>query len=136
MRRASWTASEQAAQLRQQGDAGLPRPDTTCLARQRREELTDDHARGTVEQAAADARHLAADRRLIDVADRCAAILGRNEGDAPLPATESERAFGGPAQRDSMRRIEIGQFHVGAVSPLYRTDAERHVGAEMCVRYF
>ena len=50
------------------------------LARQRRKELANDYPRGAVEQAAADACHLAADRRLVDVADRGAAIRASNEG--------------------------------------------------------
>ena len=54
---------------------GRDRPGCAAgLTRQRREELADDHARGAIEQAAADARDLAADRRLVDVADRGAAI--------------------------------------------------------------
>src|ERR1700733_7921508 len=121
MQRASLTPSEQAADLRKPGPTRWRGSVTACLARQRREELADDHPRGPLEQATADARHLAADRRLIDVADRGAAILGRNEGDASLAAAEAERALGGAAERDRMRRIEVGQFHIGAIRSFHRT---------------
>src|SRR5580692_2845581 len=108
--------SEQAADSRKQGRTRLRGSVTACFARQRREELANDPPRGPVEQATANARHFAADRRRIDVADRGAAILGRNEGDASLAAAETERALGGAAERDRMRRIEVGQFYIGAIA--------------------
>ena len=111
---------------------------TAGLARQRRKELANDHPRGAVEQAAADACHLAADRRLVDEVDRGAAIRDRNpQGDAPFAAAESgRRAFGGAAERDRMRRIEVGQFDVGAVASLHGTPhrgSRRHGNA--CRRF-
>src|ERR1700687_1649291 len=99
--------SEHAADSRKQGRTRLRGSVTACLARQRREELANDHPRGPVEQATADARHLNADRRCLDVADRCAAILCRNDGDASRAAAETERALGGAAKRERMRRIEV-----------------------------
>src|SRR5277367_2366790 len=117
--------SEQAADSCKQGRTRLRGSVTACVARQRREELANNHPRGPVEQAAANARYLAADRRLIDVADRGAAILGRNEGDASFAAAKSERAFGGAAKRDRVRRIEVGQFHIGAIASFHGTDADR-----------
>src|ERR1700722_2392545 len=128
--------SEQAADPRKQGRTRWRGHVTARLARQRREELADDHPRGPVEQATTDARHLATDRGLVDVADRRAAILGRNEGDASLAAAETERALGGAAKRDGLRRIELGQFHIGAIASFHRADADRDVSAKMRVRDF
>src|ERR1700692_569271 len=95
--------SEQAADSRKQGRTRLRGSVTACLARQRREELANDH-------------HFPAYPRLVAVADRGAAILGRNDGDASLAAAETERALGGAAKRERMRRIEVGQFHIGAIA--------------------
>src|ERR1019366_8255280 len=61
-------------------------------------------------------------------------ILGRNQRDASFAAAKAERALGGAAERHRPRRIEIGQFDVGAVASLHRTDTDRDVGAEMRVR--
>src|ERR1700722_6833840 len=102
MRRASWPPSEQAAHARKQGRARPTR--TTGLMRQRGKELTNDHARGAVEQAASDACHLAADGRLIGVAYSGAAVSGRMQGDASFTAAESERAIGRRSKRDRMGR--------------------------------
>ena len=115
---------KQTSHLREQGDTGRIGRGTARRARQRGKELANDHPRGAVEQAAADARDLAADRRLVDVADRGAARRHRRQGDAPLAAAESKRAFGRAAQRDRARRIEVGEVDLGAVSALYRTDAD------------
>ena len=108
----------------------------TGLTRQRGKELSDDDARRAIQQAAADARDLAADRGLVDVADRGAAVVGWNQRDAAFAAAKSERAFGRPAERHRMRRIEIGQFHLGAIASFDRADADRHIGAEMRIGDF
>src|ERR1700722_8506145 len=128
--------SEQAADPRKRGRTRWRGHVTARHARQRREELADDHPRGPVEQATTDTRYLATDRGLIDVADRGAAMLGRNKGDASFAAAETERALGGTAKRNGMRRFEIGQLHIGAIASFHRADADRHVGAEMRVRDF
>src|ERR1700692_3677781 len=104
MRRASSLPSEPTTQFRKQGWTRWIGCATARLSRQRRKELSDDHPRRAVEQATTDARHLAADRRLVDVANRSAAGIGRNQRDAPFAAAKSERAFRGSAERDRMRR--------------------------------
>src|SRR5437773_1100888 len=61
------------------------------------------------------------------------ALAVRLERDASLGTAEAERAVGTSAQRNRARRVEIEQLDVGAIAPGDRADAERHVGAEVCL---
>src|SRR5581483_1105392 len=122
--RASSGPPEQAGEeARTRGAAGV--------SGERGEETPDHEPGGAVAQPPADGGDFAADLRLVVVGDPGAAALGRLQRDPALPARIAERAGDEAGQGHSTRRVEVGEPDLGLVAAGDRSDAERHVGAEM-----
>src|SRR5579864_7752956 len=104
--------------------------------RQACEELSDNHARGAIQEPPANARHLAANPGFVGVMDCSFSVWQWTKRDAALAMAKSERAFSGPCKRHRLRWLGIGKFYFGTVTPFDRTDANRHLGTEMSIGDF